>query len=169
MKNYILMLGVAGVVLGSYAAYAGNSATMTVTATITHDVSLTKTGDLSLGTITINPAYNGPSTVWNYSDSGEVNYITQGAIVSASDATFGTFTANIPNPSACNGTSDTCGGLLLGFSDTFGSPGNSCGMNIKHISSNNFKILPDICFIDNASQITTGPHSETITIYYNPE
>ena len=47
MNKYILMLGVAGVALGSYCAYAGNSATMTVTATIAHDVSLKVEQDLS--------------------------------------------------------------------------------------------------------------------------
>ncbi|MBR1649113.1 MAG: hypothetical protein IJ689_05900 [Alphaproteobacteria bacterium] len=56
MKNYILMLGVAGVALGSYCAYAGNSATMTVTATIAHEVNIRNISHINLGTITIDPS-----------------------------------------------------------------------------------------------------------------
>ncbi|MBR1648113.1 MAG: hypothetical protein IJ689_00770, partial [Alphaproteobacteria bacterium] len=55
MNKYILLLGIAGVALGSYAAYASNSATMTVTATIAHDVSLSVTRNISW-TMTIDPS-----------------------------------------------------------------------------------------------------------------
>ncbi|MBR1649038.1 MAG: hypothetical protein IJ689_05510 [Alphaproteobacteria bacterium] len=168
MKNYILMLGVAGVVLGSYCAYAGNSATMTVTATIAHDVSLSVTQDIDLGTITINPAYTEDITRWGYSDSGAISYTNKGAIVSAPNATVGTFTANIANPSACNGTSNACGGLSLtgnygsanGFTNDF-----ICFYQIKY-DNYSFKLYPYACVMDNVSSISTDSYEGTLTISY---
>ncbi|MBR1648512.1 MAG: hypothetical protein IJ689_07695 [Alphaproteobacteria bacterium] len=175
MKNYILMLGVAGVVLGSYAAYAGNTATMQVTATIAHDVSLTVTRDIDLGTITINPAYTGNDTVWTYSNSGVIDD-KSGGLVSASNATFGTFTANIPNPSVCNIPSDTCrltvetdGSYIY---DIFGGSNgdNACGFSIDYSgSTNTFNLRTYECFIDDVSSVTLGLHTTTITISYTPE
>ena len=94
MKNYILMLGIAGIALGSYAAYASNSATMTVTATIAHDVSLTVTRNISWN-MTIDPS----RTEGDVDCSGEVDgcETTYGGVISGS-MTAGRFTANIPNP-----------------------------------------------------------------------
>ncbi|MBR1649349.1 MAG: hypothetical protein IJ689_07125 [Alphaproteobacteria bacterium] len=175
MNKYILMLGVAGVALGSYCAYAGNSATMTVTATIAHDVSLTVTQDIDLGTITINPAYTEDDTDWEYSDSGVIMYNSQGAIVSASNATVGTFTANIPNPSACNTDASTCEGLSLrngssaAIGNLFGGDNNSneCSFTMKYSGSgNSFKIYPSDCLITDVSKATPGSHSGTLTISY---
>ncbi|MBR1648837.1 MAG: hypothetical protein IJ689_04485 [Alphaproteobacteria bacterium] len=170
MNKYILMLGVAAVSIGSYCAYAGNSATMTVTATIAHDVSLNVTQDVELGTITINPAYNGRDTDWSYSDSGIVDYYTQGAIVSADDATVGTFTANIPNPSGCSLIyyGESCNGLS--FTDgvvDFGGTGNECGFFIKHVSGNAFSVVPWGCELQNPAATTVGEHSGTIEISYS--
>ena len=97
MNKYILMLGIAAVSIGSYAAYAGNSATMTVTATIAHDVSLNVTKNISW-TMTIDPSKT--SDVSGVDCFGEVdgcddyNY---GGVISGS-MTAGRFTANIPNP-----------------------------------------------------------------------
>ncbi|MBR1649110.1 MAG: hypothetical protein IJ689_05880 [Alphaproteobacteria bacterium] len=94
MKNYILMLGIAGVALGSYCAMASNSATMTVTATIAHDVSLRVTQNISW-TMTIDPS----QTKGDVDCSGEVDgcdYANGGAI--SGSMTAGRFTANIPNP-----------------------------------------------------------------------
>ncbi|MBR1600437.1 MAG: hypothetical protein IJ677_02540 [Alphaproteobacteria bacterium] len=180
MNKYILMLGVAGVVLGSYAAYAGNSATMTVTATIAHDVSLSVTQDLDLGTITINPAYTGTDTHWTYSESGVRNYTTQGAVVSAPDITVGTFTANLPDPSACDGSGNGCiftsgyltvdgndGEDIYGF---FGGEGdsNGCKFRVKFSGTGNtYKIVPVQCWIADVSTVTHGNHSGTLTIYYS--
>ncbi|MBR1648878.1 MAG: hypothetical protein IJ689_04695 [Alphaproteobacteria bacterium] len=87
MNKYILLLGVAGVALGSYCAYADNSATMTVTATIEHDVSLSNNGNLDLS-VTIDPS----------KDSGWVDACTleidgEGVIREATDT--GGFTANV--------------------------------------------------------------------------
>ena len=176
MNKYILMMGVAGVVLGAYSAIASNSATMTVTATIAHDVALTKTQDMNLGTITINPAYSGDDTDWYYSDSGVISYYTQGAIVSAtSPITVGTFTANIANPSACDGTDYSCGGLSLSnngaIDNLFGGDDNSnfCTFVIKYSGAgNSFKVFPLYCRIDEGkiSSVTTGSHEGTLTISY---
>ncbi|MBR1648909.1 MAG: hypothetical protein IJ689_04855 [Alphaproteobacteria bacterium] len=179
MNKYILMLGIAGVAFGSYAAMASNSATMTVTATIAHDVSLSVVDDIDLGTITINPAYEDTDTNWYYSDSGVITLATQGAVVSASNATFGTFTANIPNPSACSNYSYSCGGLsitgnyrnlisnIFGGDDYFDS---WCDFLIKYSGSDNsFKVIVGECEIHDVSVVTTGSHSGTLTISYNPE
>ncbi|MBR1649254.1 MAG: hypothetical protein IJ689_06640 [Alphaproteobacteria bacterium] len=180
MKNYILLLGVAGVALGSYAAYAGNSATMTVTATIAHDVSLAVTQALDLGTITINPAGTENSFIF-YDESGAI-IDSDGDIITAADTpTPGYFTANIPNPLACNDARPACGGLSLDsgdpvdpnvISNIFGgnSDTNFCGFYIKYTgSSNRFKVFPNDCHIYNASDITAGSKSKTINISYNPE
>ncbi|MBR1649178.1 MAG: hypothetical protein IJ689_06250 [Alphaproteobacteria bacterium] len=91
MKNYILMLGVAGVALGSYAAMASNSATMTVTATIAHDVSLTVTRDITISAV-VNPAVTSVSESWCISGDdnpeNEVGYCI---------SNWGLFTATVPD------------------------------------------------------------------------
>ncbi|MBQ8677383.1 MAG: hypothetical protein IJ529_02800 [Alphaproteobacteria bacterium] len=87
MNKYILLLGVAGVALGSYCAYAGNSATMTVTATINHDVSLTKVEDMTFDA-TINPAQeNGQIATCELNDDYVIDDGTN----------TGQIRANIPN------------------------------------------------------------------------
>ncbi|MBR1648390.1 MAG: hypothetical protein IJ689_02190 [Alphaproteobacteria bacterium] len=169
MNKYILMLGIAAVSIGSYCAYAGNSATMQVTATIAHDVSLSVTQDINLGTITINPL--GESPDWAYSDSGIITYWEQGAITAAtSPITVGTFTANIPNPSACDGTNDVCGSLRTSFVENIfgGNDGNNaCQFWIKYSGSGNtFNVYPSDCFINDMSEVTTGAHEGTLTISY---
>ncbi|MBR1648226.1 MAG: hypothetical protein IJ689_01335 [Alphaproteobacteria bacterium] len=63
MKKYILILGVAGVALGSYCAYAANSATMTVTATIAHEVNIRNISNIDIGTITIDPSKSSGSVI----------------------------------------------------------------------------------------------------------
>ena len=90
MKNYILMLGIAAVSIVSYCAYASNSATMTVTATIAHDVSLTVTRQYKLGTITIDPSQTSGSGITTGND-------VNGGIISVSGYEVGLFTANIPS------------------------------------------------------------------------
>ena len=95
MNKYILMLGVAGVALGSYCAYAGNSATMTVTATIAHDVSLRVTQNISW-TMTIDPSQTyGEIDCFDEVDGCEIE--DSGGVISGS-MTAGRFTANISNP-----------------------------------------------------------------------
>ncbi|MBR1648172.1 MAG: hypothetical protein IJ689_01065 [Alphaproteobacteria bacterium] len=180
MKNYILMLGIAAVSIGSYCAYAGNSATMTVTATIAHDVSLTKTGDISLGTITINPSAT-EETEWSYNDSGVPSVDYGDALVTADNATIGTFTANIPNPSACDAPIDYCGGLKVegndgsnGILNIFGGSDNTsiCNFALKYSGSENgFEVRCYDCTIleGKISKVTPGSHSGTLTISYTPE
>ena len=168
MNKYILMLGVAAVALGSYCAYAGNSATMTVTATIAHDVSLTTTGDINIGTITINPADESGGAV-SYNLNGTFKN-KSGSITAATDATPGTFTANIANPSACDGSSNTCGGLsvpdeTLGILSG-GESNNSCQFVIVHDSSNKFKVVPSDCGFRFPYDTVVGTHTKTITISY---
>ncbi|MBR1649299.1 MAG: hypothetical protein IJ689_06875 [Alphaproteobacteria bacterium] len=177
MKNYILMLGVAGVALGSYCAYAGNSATMTVTATIAHDVSLNVTQDLNIGTITVNPSVlsstPGVDFTFDMDASGTVS--KQGlAIISITGTQIGSFTANIPNPSACDTPSYSCGGL--GFKDlpsgeinpVFGNTmGNgSCFLKIVHSTGNVFKVYSDRCEAYNLNNVKAGKHEKSIVIEY---
>ena len=174
MNKYILMLGIAAVSIGSYAAYAGNEATMTVTATIAHDVSLTLEGNtMDFGTIYIDPSNT---------EGGEIQYNESGAItqkdayfVSASPVTPMNFTANIPNPSACSSPSYTCEGLTVmgrsgGEAYVFGGAGNNyCHILIKYTGiGNKFKIIPDYCLIENPEYVTLGDHKATVTISYTP-
>ncbi|MBR1648444.1 MAG: hypothetical protein IJ689_02470 [Alphaproteobacteria bacterium] len=175
MNKYILLLSIAGVALGSYAAYADNSATMTVTATINHDVSLAVTQDLDLGTITINPA--GGDTEWRYDTSGNFDFIGDGgAVIAADNATVGTFTANIPNPEACDGKNWACGGLKLSGNWTngyirniFGGSDNSnhCYFHIKYTGDSNvFNVLTPYCWVEDGTSAVPGSHSGTLTISY---
>ena len=178
MKNYILMLGVAGVALGSYCAYAGNSATMTVTATIAHDVSLSVTHDVNIGTITINPSVNSnnPGTDFEFemNSSGTVTS-KKTAVISVSGTTIGTFTANIANPSACDTSSSSCGGLgfdglsngtLDGLFTDDDSSYNECYLKIVHSTGNTFKVYPSLCGAYDLSHVKAGKHTKTITISY---
>ena len=99
------MLGVAGVALGSYVAYAGNSATMTVTATIAHDVSLNVDHDLNMGTITVNPGADwslGGGVDFSLDGTGTVTSKTSN-IISVTGFSAGTFTANVPDSCKVNG------------------------------------------------------------------
>ncbi|MBR1649011.1 MAG: hypothetical protein IJ689_05365 [Alphaproteobacteria bacterium] len=173
MKKYILMLGVASVALGSYAAYAANSATMTVTATIAHDVSLTKTGDINLGTITINPAYKEGTVEWTYNESGTAS-VTSGAdgIVSIDTATFGTFTANVANPSACDGSQSSCSGLSVDESmfGLLGTDYSTCYFAIKYSGEgNSFKVYTTECSYAANIRIPkeNSGTAKTLTISYN--
>ncbi|MBR1648610.1 MAG: hypothetical protein IJ689_03320 [Alphaproteobacteria bacterium] len=171
MNKYILMLGVAGVALGSYCAYAGNSATMTVTATIAHDVSLNVTHALEIGTITVNPSFS--TAMWRYDDTGDIED-QDGGFISADTPTFGTFTANIPNPSACSSPSDTCGGLTITgtemgvIGDMFGPGSGDCLIIMKYTgTANNFIVLPNMCEIKDMSKVTPNVvNSKTVTIEY---
>ncbi|MBQ8677607.1 MAG: hypothetical protein IJ529_03985 [Alphaproteobacteria bacterium] len=171
MKNYILMLGVAGVAFGSYCAYADNEATMTVTATINHDVSLSVTQDLNIGTITINPASTREDHEIYYNLDGTVKHINGDAVTAATSLTPGIFTANIANPSACNTASASCGGLSV-TEDVYGifsgdsSESDQCYLVIVHDSANRFKVVPDSCYFRFSSSVVAGTHTKTITISY---
>ncbi|MBR1648043.1 MAG: hypothetical protein IJ689_00405 [Alphaproteobacteria bacterium] len=100
MKKYILILGVAGVALGSYCAYAANSATMTVTATIAHEVNIRNISNIDIGTITIDPSESSGSVLedncaWNRI-GGEGN-----GIKSISGSPCGYFTADFSGDYLC--------------------------------------------------------------------
>ena len=168
MKNYILLLGVAGVVLGSYHAYADNDATMTVTATIAHDVNLGSVTDLNIGTITVNPSETNNGEIY-YNLDGTFKGKYGDGVTAATSATPGTFTANIANPSACTGTSNTCGGLsvtgrVYGYN---GVDGDNCTLVIVHDSENKFKVVPTACYYGGADRMAAGTYEKTITINYN--
>ncbi|MBR1648468.1 MAG: hypothetical protein IJ689_02590 [Alphaproteobacteria bacterium] len=172
MKNYILLLGVAGVALGSYCAYAGNSATMTVTARIEYDVSLTLEGNtMDFGTIYIDPTNIDGGDIY-YSESGAITR-KDAYIVNASAVTPMNFTANITDPSACISATTMCGGLSLsneGQAYVVGASvksGNFCQLKIKYTGTeNNFKIIPIACYFDAPKAVMFGDHSDTLTISY---
>ena len=109
MNKYILMLGVAAVSIVSYAAYAGNSATMTVTATIAHDVSLNVDHDLNMGTITVDPS--------DFEWGGRIDLNLDGTlqrksdnIISYSGFSAGIFTASVSDSCKVNGFADANAG-----------------------------------------------------------
>ncbi|MBR1648704.1 MAG: hypothetical protein IJ689_03795 [Alphaproteobacteria bacterium] len=176
MKNYILLLGVAAVSIGSYCAYAGNSATMTVTATIAHDASLSVTQDLDIGTITIDAGacFSCYNQEFYMDSSGSVTSKVD-SIISVSGTTLGSFTANIANPSACNTPSSSCGGLgfdglnngaLFGILSGDDDRRNECDLQIIHSAGNTFKVYPQHCIAMNLTYYKPGKHTKTITISY---
>ncbi|MBR1648319.1 MAG: hypothetical protein IJ689_01810 [Alphaproteobacteria bacterium] len=169
MKNYILLIGVAGVALGSYCAYAGNSATMTVTATIAHDISLGNVTDLNIGTITINPASNESGAVY-YNLDGTFKS-KSGPITAATDATPGTFTANVANSSVCDGAGGKCFFVIndsLAFLSRSAVSANRCTLKILRDSENKFKVVPTECTFRYPDDTDPGTHTKTITIEYRP-
>ncbi|MBQ8677339.1 MAG: hypothetical protein IJ529_02580 [Alphaproteobacteria bacterium] len=162
MHKYILMLGVAGVALGSYAAYAGNSATMTVTATIAHDVSLNVTHALEFGSIVVDPSQsNGWFTV-----NADETVNKSGGIISVTGISLGTFTANVPDSCKVNGQIDDnthpcfsteTSRLIMGgiaFNDPI----------VYYDSDNKFKLGLDS--VDIFTATTPGDYSSILTITY---
>ncbi|MBR1648947.1 MAG: hypothetical protein IJ689_05045 [Alphaproteobacteria bacterium] len=163
MNKYILMLGVAAVSIGSYCAMASNSATMTVTATIAHDVSLTVTKDYNVGTITINPAYTeGAYCVSSDSDYSPCNGV--GGIISITGTQWGRFTANVADSCKDNvdvydcfnatPTSLNFGGITLG------------NYNFGYVSGNTFEFWYGDIEYDENTVPTSGDYSSEITINY---
>ncbi|MBR1648088.1 MAG: hypothetical protein IJ689_00640 [Alphaproteobacteria bacterium] len=145
------------------------------------DGNLTKTGDINLGTIVINPGVLGNGqTYWGYDDFGVISFENQGAISSAtSPIIVGTFSANIPNPSDCNTPAKSCGGLSLSgphspaeLVNFFGWSGNKtwCRFYMKYSGNGNtFKVYPHHCFIDEVcTQVNAGVYTGTLTISYTP-
>ncbi|MBR1648726.1 MAG: hypothetical protein IJ689_03905 [Alphaproteobacteria bacterium] len=155
MKKYVLMLGIAAVSIGSYCAYAGNSATMTVTATITHDVSLNVSRAFDIGKITFNPSYsnggaNFDGTTWTIDENA--------GIMSISGTRTGLFTANIPNPSTKMGLSiesETMEKITLK------------DVVIDYVSDNVFRVFAARIWINQFP--SEGACSGTINIKYTPE
>ncbi|MBR1648441.1 MAG: hypothetical protein IJ689_02455 [Alphaproteobacteria bacterium] len=139
------------------------------------DANLNVTGDINLGTITVN--LNNPENtygfVW-YNENGVVRQ-TYGPVVSATNITVGYFNADIPNPEACRGQTSSCGGLSLSPNHLGGILGagkqNTCGFYIKYVSGNTFKVYPYGCSYEKPVDVNTvaGTHTSTISIEYNPE
>ncbi|MBR1648501.1 MAG: hypothetical protein IJ689_02765 [Alphaproteobacteria bacterium] len=166
----------------SYTAYnaAAVSENFAISTTIDHeivlgnfktasaDANITKTGDINIGTIVINPAAVSGFVFYNL--NGTVRSKT-GSVTDATAATPGTFTANIANPEACTGITTGCSGLsvplLHGLLSDNGSGYNTCEFRIIYESSNAFKVTPSYCGFENSSQ-TPGTHEKTITISYTP-
>ncbi|MBR1649186.1 MAG: hypothetical protein IJ689_06290 [Alphaproteobacteria bacterium] len=134
----------------SYTAYnaVAVSENFAISTTIDHEVTLgsfraasaddlTVTGDINIGTITINPA-DGYGEVW-YDSAGNVSRL-EGGVIAATKATFGTFTANVEHPELCEGNNSACAGLSTpdnGYIfDVFGGGGNThssyCDSNLKY-------------------------------------
>ena len=159
MNKYILMLGVAAVALASYCAYANNSATMNVTATIAHDVSLNVTQDIELGTITIDPSRNTGTILYYKSIKG----ITKlDGVIAVNGYTAGRFTANIANPTACNGARNPCGGLTITYDG--GLTGFSWNPVIVYqYTTNDFRVYDALSY---TSAPAEGDYEGEITISY---
>ena len=167
MNKYILMLGVAGVALGSYAAYAGNSATMTVTATIAHDVSLNVTRNISWN-MTIDPSQtigdiDGYQVFDDFEDKG--NY----GVISGS-MTVGRFTANIPNPANYKNvlSFEESGDYSMNIdSDEYGDKFD-VGIIIDHVNGYEFAVTGMAYYHD----VVPAPKVYdfgSVTIQYTPE
>ncbi|MBR1649010.1 MAG: hypothetical protein IJ689_05360, partial [Alphaproteobacteria bacterium] len=158
-------LGIAGVALGSYAAYAGNSATMTVTATIAHDVSLSVTQNISW-TMTIDPSQTYDDVdCWGSVDGCEIQ-----KAYGTSSMTAGRFTANIPNPANYlnvlsfeeSGRDDT---VIPSdeYGDKFGA-----AIGIYHVSGYEFAVTGIISY----NGVVPAPkvyNFGSVTIQYTPE
>ncbi|MBR1649379.1 MAG: hypothetical protein IJ689_07280 [Alphaproteobacteria bacterium] len=168
MKNYILLLGVAGVALGSYCAYAGNSATMTVTATIAHDVSLNVTRNISW-TMTIDPSKTlGDVDCFNTVDRCEIED-SEGVI--SGSMTAGRFTANIPSTNNWLNVlsfeeNDSSYGLIIDSNEY----GNKFYVNIQieHVSGYEFAVTGLAAYND----VVPAPKVYdfgSVTIQYTPE
>ncbi|MBR1649447.1 MAG: hypothetical protein IJ689_07630 [Alphaproteobacteria bacterium] len=167
MNKYILLLGVAGVALSSYAAIASNSATMNVTATINHDVSLSVTRALNIGTITIDPSYDEGGATINIDGTF---YNHDGGIISLSGYTPGQFTANIPGNKIDNtgldiDTYKQCGDNGFSYMDMDGL--KTCFIIQYSGSGSVFNLYADCVFYNSVP--SDGVHSGTITIRYTPQ
>ena len=188
-KTFLILL-LAGI---SYTAYNATavSENFAISTTIDHEITLgnfraasadanvSKTGDLNMGTIYINPAYTGSEgAVWAYNSSGIVSYIVKGPVVSASNINVGTFSADIPNLSACSKGGTSCGGLSVwgnsnhDIINIFGGDdvSNWCYFYLQYSGSGNtFYVYPYSCNLKDVSKVTRGLHTGTLTISYNPE
>ena len=167
MKNYILMLGVAGVALGSYVAYAGNSATMTVTATIAHDVSLNVTRNISWN-MTIDPSQDyGDIDCPGDNDGCELQNFY--GVISGS-MTAGRFTANIPNPANYSNvlSFEESGNVNTSIpSDEYGNK-FYVSIGINHVSGYEF-VVTGIAAYDGVVPAPKVYDFVSVTIKYTPE
>ncbi|MBR1648594.1 MAG: hypothetical protein IJ689_03235 [Alphaproteobacteria bacterium] len=91
MNKYILLIGIAGVALGSYCAYAGTTATMNVKAKIVHEVNVDNVIPINFA-LMVNPAEDGGSYT-----TGETPTSSGGVLLAQSTSTRGSFTAATPS------------------------------------------------------------------------
>ena len=168
MKKYILMLGVAAVSIGSYCAYAGNTATMTVTATIAHDVSLVATSPLNMGTLTIDPSDTEGGGI-EISSNGSIDYKWGDGIISFTGFSAGTFTANVPDSCKVDGVATDMNDVhpcfrvdhSLNFGNTY-----LIEPYVEYISGNTFKFQYDFWQYNEGDVPTSGDYSGSVTIKY---
>ncbi|MBR1648187.1 MAG: hypothetical protein IJ689_01140 [Alphaproteobacteria bacterium] len=170
MNKYILLIGVAGVALGSYCAMASNSATMTVTATIAHDVSLSVTHDLNMGIITINPGADWSLGGMIYLNSdGTVNQKSTN-VISVTGFSIGTFTANVPDSCKVDGVAHSGNSYSQPCFEADGNVdlGNTFVYEpwVKYVSGNTFRFMYDFWGCDDGVIPTSGNYSGSITIKY---
>ncbi|MBR1648173.1 MAG: hypothetical protein IJ689_01070 [Alphaproteobacteria bacterium] len=179
-KTFLILLLV-GV---SYTAYnaAAVSENFAISTTIDHEIVLgnfrtasTDAGlktdrDMDLGTITINPSYvfDDDWMQWSdivYNSSGNVTEITH-AVTHADNIKFGRFSANIPNPTACNGSSHRCGGLSLdNYYMRVGTPISCENLKIYYLSDQTFEIRPEYCTLTGIPKAQS--YQGTINISYS--
>ncbi|MBR1649204.1 MAG: hypothetical protein IJ689_06380 [Alphaproteobacteria bacterium] len=181
-KTFLILL-LAGVSYTAYNAVAV-SENFEISTAIDHEIVLanfrssniddiTKTGDIDLGTIVINPGHSAYSS-WGYDESGTIRYYNKGAIVSASNALPGYFIASTSHYGTCSSYSMPCGDLMVVTSDGTnalhymfgGGYDNYCIFFITYTGSGDlFKVFPSSCEITARSKIASGSYSETITIH----
>ncbi|MBR1648406.1 MAG: hypothetical protein IJ689_02275 [Alphaproteobacteria bacterium] len=181
MNKTFLTLLLTGI---SYTAYnaAAVSENFEISTTIDHeivlgsfrasatDADLTKTDDINLGTIYVNPAFKETHAWFSYNELGEMDSVEGDFIVRADRATVGRFTANITNPEACTNRAISCGGLSITRKKAlFGGSASSnwCNFYIKYSGNDNVFTVSPNCNFDNPADVTLGPHKATLTISYN--
>ena len=148
------MLGVAAMSIGSYCAHADNSATMTVTARIEHDVSLTVSNPNATINIIVNPAQTSGSI-----DCNDESH--DGGVEDGYCSSF-IFTANTPNHSSerlsVTPASKTIGTMTLNNWRIYQLSGND----------NAFAVFPVLSYTGGAP--ADGDHNfGEFTISYTPE
>ncbi|MBR1649390.1 MAG: hypothetical protein IJ689_07340 [Alphaproteobacteria bacterium] len=142
------------------------------------DVGVNVSLGVDFGTIVIDSTKNGYVEV-DYENGRPIIY--GDVIVEADSPQNGYFSANIPNPSACNGNTLPCGGLSIlecsfingGGCIIPGMMGNTntdCTVRIKYSGAGSqFIMQPDSCIAVRASDLVIGTHNKNITISYAPE
>ncbi|MBR1648801.1 MAG: hypothetical protein IJ689_04295 [Alphaproteobacteria bacterium] len=168
MKNYILLTAVAGGVLGSYCAMASNSATMTVTATIAHDVSLRVTRNISWN-MTIDPSQTrGDVDCSEEVDGCEIE--NNDGVISGS-MTAGRFTANIPNLAnhkTVLSFEENGDHRIIINSDEYGDK-FVAGIWMHHVSGYEFAVAGTIVYYGGIVPAPKVYDFGSVTIQYTPE
>ncbi|MBR1648207.1 MAG: hypothetical protein IJ689_01240 [Alphaproteobacteria bacterium] len=162
MNKYILMLGVAALSLAAYAVRAGNSDTMTVSATIAHDVNLSVSTNMSFA-LTVDPS---KTTGW-YQTGATPTADGTGVLLAQSSSTRGVFSATTPS-----------GYSVSKFTIT---PATLTGDVDSHVTVGNFAVVAGATasgtttyYVDGKLSYTASPKASTdydfgsVTITYVP-